>query len=53
MKYHTGHFDFELSGKNLTNCRSYSYSYFSESDIYSYTFSLRPIEFLASVKYTF
>ena len=53
VKYHTGHFDFELSGKNLTNCRSYSYSYFSESDIYSYTFSLRPIEFLASVKYTF
>lgn len=53
MRYHTGHFDFELSGKNLTNCRSYSYSYFSESDIYSYTFSLRPIEFLTTVKYTF
>lgn len=53
MRYHAGHFEIEFSGKNLTNCRNYSYSYFSDSDFYSYSFALRPIEFLASVKYSF
>lgn len=53
VRFHSGHFDFELSGKNLTNCRSYAYSYFSDSDLYNYSFTLRPIEFLASVKYKF
>ena len=53
VRRHKGHFGIEFSGKNLTNCRSYAYSYFSDSDIYSYSFTLRPIEFLASVKYTF
>lgn len=53
VRYHRGHFDFELSGKNLTNCKTYDYSYFLESDLYSYSFNLRPIEFIATVKYTF
>lgn len=53
MRVHAGRFDIELSGKNLSNCKSYAYSYFIDSDLYSYTFALRPIEFMASVKYTF
>lgn len=53
IRYHSGHFEAELSGKNLTNTKTYSYSYFQDSDLYSYSFDLRPIEFLATVKYTF
>lgn len=53
IRWHSGHFDVELSGKNLTNEKTYAYSYFVDSDCYSYSFRLRPIEFLASVKWTF
>lgn len=54
VRVHAGRkFDIEVSGKNLSNCKSYAYSYFVDSDLYSYTFALRPIEFLATVKYTF
>lgn len=54
VRVHAGRkFDIEISGKNLSNCKSYAYSYFVDSDLYSYNFALRPIEFLATVKYTF
>lgn len=53
IRWHSGHFDVELSGKNLTNEKTYAYCYFVDSDCYSYSFRLRPIEFLASVKWTF
>jgi len=53
IRCHIKRFDIELSSKNLTNCRTYTYSYFTDADLYTYTFNLRPIEFLATVKYTF
>lgn len=53
VRCHIKRFDIELSSKNLTNCRTYTYSYFTDADLYTYTFNLRPIEFLATVKYTF
>ncbi|MCM1356082.1 MAG: carboxypeptidase-like regulatory domain-containing protein [Staphylococcus sp.] len=53
VRYHKKPFAVELSGKNLTNTKSYSYTYFMASDLYSHTFSLRPAELLLSVKYTF
>lgn len=53
VRYHSGHFDIELAGKNLTNCKTYGYSYFIDSGLYTYSFNLRPIEFLATIKYTF
>lgn len=46
-------FDLELSAKNLTNTREYSYSYMLDSDLYYYSFALRPFEVLLTVKYTY
>lgn len=45
--------DIELSARNLTNTRHYSYSYIKDSDIYRYSFRLRPLELLLSLKYSF
>ncbi len=45
--------DIELSARNLTNTRHYSYSYIKDSDIYSYSFRLRPLELLLTLKYSF
>ena len=48
-----GKFDWELSGRNLTDRRVYAYSQFSRYDLYVYSFALRPLEVLLSVKYSF
>lgn len=46
-------FDLEINCKNLSNSRDYSYSYYVNSDCYSYSYRLRPFEILASLKYSF
>lgn len=44
--------DLELTARNLANTKSYAYTYLRNSDIYSYSFNLRPLEALLSLKYT-
>ena len=53
IRYSLGKFDWELSGRNLTDRRVYAYSQFSRYDLYVYSFALRPLEVLLSVKYSF
>lgn len=53
IRYSHSPFDIELSARNLTNTRHYSYSYIKDSDIYRYSFRLRPLELLLSLKYSF
>lgn len=53
IRYSLKSFDFELSARNLTNSHHYSYSYIKDSDIYRYSFSLRPLELLLSLRYSF
>lgn len=53
VRYSIRSFDIELSGRNLTNRKAYAYSYLLDSDLYSYSFSLRPIEALLTLKYSF
>ncbi|MDE6198674.1 MAG: hypothetical protein K2G06_02375, partial [Muribaculaceae bacterium] len=53
IRYTPKSFDIELSARNLTNTRRYSYSYIKDSDIYRYSFRLRPLELLLSIKYSF
>lgn len=53
IRYVLKSFDIELSARNLTNTRNYSYSYIKDSDIYRYTFRLRPLELLLTLKYSF
>ena len=43
----------DLNFNNITNRKSYSYSRFDEYDIYSYRFTLRPIECILSFKYNY
>lgn len=45
--------EFELSGRNLSDTRLYSYSIMREGDVYTYSYSLRPLEALATVRYKF
>ncbi|MCM1356116.1 MAG: hypothetical protein NC212_06905 [Staphylococcus sp.] len=52
-RYTARKFEVELNVNNVTNRRSYSYSYFRESDFYAYSFGLRPREIIASLKYSF
>lgn len=53
FRYKFNKFEFELAGKNLTNKKVYAYNQLSNYDRYSYSFNLRPIEFLLSFKYDF
>lgn len=53
IRYILNKLNFEIAGKNLTNKKVYSYSQLSNYDLYTYSFNLRPIEFLLSVKYSF
>lgn len=53
VTYHFRSFDIELTAKNLSNSKSYDYTYLLDSDVYSYSFALRPLEFLATLKYSF
>lgn len=53
VRYSVKSFEVELSARNLTNTRSYRYSYIKDSDIYNYSFRLRPLELLLSLKYSF
>ena len=53
VSYSIRSFDLQLSARNLTNTKTYSYSYVKDSDIYRYAFRLRPLELLLSLKYSF
>lgn len=53
IRYILNKLNFEIAGKNLANKKVYSYSQLSNYDLYTYSFNLRPIEFLLSVKYSF
>lgn len=44
--------DLELAARNLANTKAYSYTYLRNSDIYSYSFALRPLEAILTLKYT-
>lgn len=52
-RYRIGRIDAEVSARNLTNDHQYSYSYVHDSDIYAYSFRLRPMEVLMSLWYSF
>lgn len=52
-RYIHDRFELELKCNNLTNRHTYSYRRFSGYDTYSYTFDLRPREFLLSAKLKF
>ncbi len=52
-RYSFQSFDFELSAKNITDTRIYGYTYIKDSDIYNYSFHLRPLEILFSLRYSF
>lgn len=46
-------FEIELSGLNLTDRRAYEYTLYSSLDILTYHYSLRPIQGLLTVRYSF
>lgn len=53
LRYSFRPFDIEISAKNLTDTKIYGYTYIKDSDIYNYSFHLRPLEFLISLRYSF
>lgn len=53
VRWSKGRFDFELNGRNLTNCRQYTIREYILNDVYTYTYFLRPAECLLSIKYKF
>lgn len=53
IKYKLRKFDFTLSGRNLTNLRNYGYTLYNTLDITTYSYSLRPIECVATVRFNF
>lgn len=52
-RYKIGPLDIELNVNNIFNTKRYSYIYINNADVYSYTYSLRPIEFLSCLRYSF
>ena len=53
MRYSVGKFEVECTGHNLTDRQVYAYTRLSNYDLYTYSFALRPLEFLFTVKYNF
>ena len=53
MRYSVGKFEVECTGHNLTDRQVYAYTRLSNYDLYTYSFTLRPLEFLFTVKYNF
>lgn len=53
VRYSRKKWEIELSLRNLTNRRAYSYRTFSGADEYFYSFALRPREYLLTLKYQF
>lgn len=53
IKYSIRKFDIELTGRNLTNMKKYEYTIYNALDITTYSYSLRPIEGILSVRYNF
>lgn len=45
--------ELELQARNLTDRRLYSYSDFAGADLYAWSFNLRPLEILLTLKYSF
>jgi len=52
-RYRIGAFDIELTAHNLTNTKEYEYTSIYDSDIYSYSFKLRPLEMTLTLRYSF
>lgn len=52
-RYSLGKFDIELTAKNLSNMKEYSYTLYRSLDIVSYRYTLRPLELLLSLRYNF
>lgn len=53
VNFHFKRFELELTARNLTNEKNYSYGYITDSDRYSFSFDLRPIEAFITFKYNF
>ena len=53
VRYSVGKFDVECTGRNLTDRRVYAYTRLSNYDLYTYSFALRPLECLFTLKYNF
>ena len=53
IKYSLRKVEFELTARNICNAKNYQYSYLLDSDIYYYSFGLRPMELLAGAKISF
>lgn len=52
-QYLTGHFELELSARNLTNRRQYVVRQLSSCDSFEYIYNLRPLEACATIRYSF
>lgn len=46
-------FDLELTARNLTGMRNYSYTAYHTLDITTYRYTLRPLEFFLTLRYNF
>ncbi|MDE6642999.1 MAG: carboxypeptidase-like regulatory domain-containing protein [Muribaculaceae bacterium] len=53
VNFHFKRFELELTARNLTNEKNYSYGYITDSDRYSFSFDLRPLEAFITLKYNF
>ena len=53
VRYVRSKFDASLTARNLLNCNTYSYSLFNDFDTYTYSYTLRPIEFMLAMKWSF
>lgn len=53
VRWAFGKFEIELYGHNLTNLRTYAYTIYHTLDISSYSYSLRPIEGMLSLRFSF
>ncbi len=53
IRYVRSKFDVGLIARNLLNCSTYSYSLFNDFDTYTYSYTLRPIEFMLVLKWSF
>lgn len=53
VKYSIKKFDIELTAQNLTDMRRYEYTLYHTLDLTTYSYSLRPMEMLLSLRYNF
>ncbi|MDE6096453.1 MAG: hypothetical protein K2G52_09725 [Muribaculaceae bacterium] len=53
IKYSVKKFDIELTACNLTDMRRYEYTLYQSLDLSTYSYSLRPMEAILSLRYNF